>query len=84
MVEIVNLTLSKNMAEALKRHTVENKLWVFDTQQYLEIYAPTIEDALKQVGEVEKASGLEFTQAPEWENYQEEYAETTRNFGGEK
>ena len=26
MVEIVNLTLSKNMAEALKRHTVENSV----------------------------------------------------------
>jgi hypothetical protein len=54
-----------------------DKLWVFDTCQYLEVYAPTLKDALKEVREVEKVSGLEFTQAPEWEIYQQQHAEET-------
>ena len=58
----------------------KDKLWVFDTQQYLEVYAPTLEDALKQVGKVETVSGLEFTQAQEWEIYQKEYAEEQRKW----
>jgi hypothetical protein len=52
----------------------ENKLWVFDTQQYLEVYAPTLESALEQVREVEKTSGLDFDQAPGWETYQREHS----------
>ena len=52
----------------------ENKLWVFDTQQYLEVYAPTLDAALEQVREVEKTSGLDFDQAPGWETYQREHS----------
>ena len=66
------------MIEEEVEMAIKDKLWVFDTQQYLEVYAPTFEDALKQVGEVETVSGLEFTQAPEWEIYQEEHAERTQ------
>ena len=51
---------------------MKDKLWVFDTQQYLEIYASTLEEAQKQVREIEKKTGLEFTLHWEWETYQKE------------
>ena len=53
----------------------KDKLWVFDTQGFLEIYAPTLEDAEKEVVEIEKASGAEYTLVDDWETYQREYAE---------
>ena len=53
----------------------KDKLWVFDTQCFLEIYAPTLEDAENQVIEIEKASGVEYTLVHNWENYQREHAE---------
>ncbi len=34
--------------------TAKEKLWVFDTLQYLEIYAPTLEDARREVSEKEE------------------------------
>ena len=54
------------------------KLWVFDTHHYLEVHAPTLEDAERKVSEVEKACGLAFHLAPDWERYQEEHAEGLR------
>ena len=57
---------------------IKDKLWVFDTQHYLEVYAPTLEAALKEVRDIETVSGLEFTQASGWEIYQEEYTNGTR------
>lgn len=51
----------------------ENKLWVFDTQQYLEIFAPTLQDAKREVAEVEKQSGLDFGLHREWQIYQDEH-----------
>ena len=52
--------------------TAKDKLWVFDTLQYLEIYAPTLEDARREVLEIEKLTGLDFDLAQEWEMYQAE------------
>lgn len=55
--------------------TAKEKLWVFDTPQYLEIYAPTLEDARREVYEIEKQTGLDFDLAPQWEIYQAEKEE---------
>ena len=55
--------------------TAKEKLWVFDTLQYLEIYAPTLEDARREVYEIEKQTGLDFDLAPQWELYQAEKEE---------
>ncbi len=55
--------------------TAKEKLWVFDTLQYLEIYAPTLEDARREVYEIEKQTGLDFDLAPQWEIYQAEKEE---------
>ncbi len=51
----------------------KDKLWVFDTQQYLKVYAPTLEEAQEQVREIEKETGLDFTLHWEWERYQNEH-----------
>jgi Uma2 family endonuclease len=51
----------------------KNLLWVFDTQQYLEIYALTLQDAEKEVSVHEKDTGMEFILHPEWEIYQKEH-----------
>lgn len=58
--------------------TAKDKLWVFDTLQYLEIYAPTLEDARREVGEIATQTGLDFDLAPEWERYQAEKEEGVR------
>jgi|TARA_R110000787_G_scaffold266195_1_gene372248 hypothetical protein len=50
----------------------KDKLWVFDSLRYLEIEAPTLEEALKQVNEITRISGLEFDLVREWENYQQD------------
>ena len=52
----------------------QDKLWVFDTYNYLHIYALTQEDAEKQVSEIETETGLDFVLADGWEKYQEEHA----------
>ena len=52
---------------------MKDKLWVFDTQQYLEVYAATLEKAQEQVREIEKETGLDFTLHWEWERYQNEH-----------
>ena len=56
----------------------KDKLWVFDTYHYLEVHAPTLEDAERKMLEVEEACGLAFHLAPDWERYQEEHAEGSR------
>jgi|TARA_R110000822_G_scaffold57856_1_gene145048 hypothetical protein len=53
----------------------KDKLWVFDTQQYLEVYAPTLQDAQREVAEVEKQSGLDFDLHREWQIYQDQHEE---------
>jgi len=55
--------------------TKKNKLWVFDTQQYLEILAPTRQDAEKEVYKHEKATGMDFDLVHDWEIYQKEHEE---------
>ena len=50
----------------------DNKLWVFDSQQYLEVYAPTKEAALKEASKTETYTGMEFVLVHDWELYQEE------------
>ncbi len=52
---------------------MKDKLWVFDTQQYLEVCASTLEEAQKQVKEIEKETSLDFTLHWEWERYQNEH-----------
>tara|TARA_R100000951_G_C2525754_1_gene144862 strand:+ start:383 stop:556 length:174 start_codon:yes stop_codon:yes gene_type:complete len=49
----------------------EGKLWVFDTAQYLEVYAETEEKALAQADEISIFSGVDFVLHREWELYQE-------------
>ena len=58
--------------------TAKDKLWVFDTLQFLEIYAPTLEDAMREVGEIAAQTGLDFDLAPGWEIYQAEQEEGDR------
>ena len=53
--------------------TKKDKLWVFDTQQYLEIYAPTIEDAEEEKYRHEKETGMDFTLVYDWEMYQDDH-----------
>jgi hypothetical protein len=53
----------------------KDKLWVFDTQQYLEVYAPTLQDAQREVAEVEKQSGLDFDLHRAWQIYQDQHEE---------
>jgi hypothetical protein len=53
----------------------KDKLWVFDTQQYLEVYAPTLQDAQREVAEVEKQCGLDFELHWEWQIYQDQHEE---------
>ena len=50
----------------------KDKLWVYDTYNYLEIYAPTLEEAEKQAYEVGKESGLTMILVDNWREYQEE------------
>ena len=50
----------------------KDKLWVFDSLRYLEIEAPTLEEALKQVNEITRISGCEWDLVREWENYQQD------------
>ena len=50
----------------------DNKLWVFDSQQYLEVYAPTKEAALKEAAKTETYTGMEFVLVHDWELYQEQ------------
>ena len=51
----------------------KDKLWVFDTQHYLEIYAPTIEKAMEEAVEISASTGVEFVLVRDWETYQEEH-----------
>ena len=39
---------------------MSDKLWVFDTTQYLEVYAETEEEALAQADEISIFSGVGF------------------------
>jgi len=51
----------------------KDKLWVYDTYNYLEVYAPTLEEAEKQAYEVGKESGLTMVLVDNWREYQEEH-----------
>jgi hypothetical protein len=50
-----------------------NKLWVFDTQNYLEIYAPTLKEAEKEMSEMEQITGLDFVLSHDWRTYQNDH-----------
>tara|TARA_R110002020_G_scaffold18695_2_gene64980 strand:- start:20480 stop:20821 length:342 start_codon:yes stop_codon:yes gene_type:complete len=56
---------------------MREKLWVFDTQQYLEVYAPTLEAAELEVQKFEADSGLDFVLHHEWKIYQDEHEAET-------
>ena len=51
------------------------KLWVFDTQNHIEIYAETQEEAEKQVNEITNVSGISFFLHERWEEYQEDWCQ---------
>ena len=53
-----------------KFNTRKDKLWVFETTKFLEIYAPTLKEAMVEVRMVEAESGLEFSQHHNWKDYQ--------------
>ena len=59
----------------------KNKLWVYDTIQYLEIYAETFEEAEKEKFLHEKATGMDFDLHPEWEIYQTQHEEENKKDG---
>jgi hypothetical protein len=50
-----------------------DKLWVFDTQQCLEVYAPTLEAAEAEVQKFETASGVEYVLHHDWKIHQDDY-----------
>ena len=52
------------------KNTLKDKLWVFETTKFLEIYAPTLKEAMVEVRMVEAESGLEFSQPDNWKDYQ--------------
>ena len=56
----------------------DNLLWVFDTQQYLEIFAPTRDEAEAKAAKVEEETGLEFVLEYDWEIRQAEHAKGER------
>ena len=45
----------------------------FDTQNYLEIYAPTLKDAEKEMSEMEQITGLDFVLSHDWRTYQNDH-----------
>ena len=51
----------------------KDKLWVYDTYHYFEIYAPTLEEADKQADEIAKEHDLELVLVENWREYQEEH-----------
>ena len=51
----------------------KDKLWVYDTYHYFEIYAPTMEEAEAQAIEIGCERGLELRLVDNWREYQEEY-----------
>ena len=59
----------KHGRNKMRKH---DKLWVFDTQQYLEVYAPTLWEAEREALDIAKETGLAFTLHPDWERYQED------------
>ena len=48
------------------------RLWVFDTQAHLEIFATSREDAMRQAEYYEEQTGMDFVLHPKWEIYQRE------------
>ena len=50
-----------------------DKLWVFDTQHCLEVYAPTLEAAEAEVQKFETASGVEYVLHHDWKIHQDDY-----------
>ena len=51
----------------------KDKLWVYDTYHYFEIYAPTKEEADAQATELGCEHGLELVLVDNWREYQEEH-----------
>lgn len=63
-----------NIADGCLRAPAKTDLlWVFDTQQYLEIFAPTRDEAEAKAAKVEEETGLDFVLDHEWEIRQEEH-----------
>ena len=50
-----------------------DKLWVFDTEHHLVVYAPTLKAAESEVRKVEAESGLDFVLHHKWQIYQDEH-----------
>ena len=63
-------SITEMVAEAAEE--AKDKLWVFDSQQYLEVYAPTKEAALDEASKTGKDTGMEFVLVHDWELYQEQ------------
>ncbi len=51
----------------------EDKLWVYDTCHYFEIFASTLEEAEKKALEMGEERGVELTLVRNWREYQEEH-----------
>jgi hypothetical protein len=50
----------------------KQKLWVYDTYNYLEVYAPTLEEAEQKAYQIGKESGLTMILVDNWLEYQED------------
>ncbi len=51
----------------------KDKLWVYDTYHYFEIYAPTREKADAQAKEIGREHEIELVLVDNWREYQEEH-----------
>ena len=53
----------------------DNKLWVFDTWHFVEIYAPDLEDAERQANKFAEETGVDLRLVDNWKEYQDGHAE---------
>lgn len=50
----------------------KNKLWVYDTWHFFEVYAPTMEEAEKQADKIASEIGMDLRLVDNYEEYQSE------------
>ncbi len=56
-----------------KPETLPDKLWVYDLARFVEVHAPTEDEARAEIDRLESRTGFEFQLARNWDIYQEEY-----------
>ena len=53
--------------------TLPDTLWVYDLARFVEVHAPTEDEARAEIDRLESRTGFEFQLARNWDEYQEEY-----------